>query len=160
MESADPQGAPLPNRRAFDLLRKIELTIAAAAVVLLVLVSLAIIILRMTTSTAWSVTAVDLLSQYPSHLMLVAALVGGSLALSRGETLKIEVLNGLMSRGNRVRVARAVGVIGSLFFIGFLALIVRYLMIDYRPIVAFVYLPLMLLIGVKFAVYGFTQKAD
>ena len=141
-----------------SLLRRIELTIAAGAVILLVLTSLAIILLRMFSSTSWSVGAVDTLSQYPSHLMLVAALIGGSLALTRGETLKIEVLNNFLSPDNHRRVARAVVIVGVLFFLAFVALVVRYLMIDYRAVVAFVYLPLMALIALKLVVLGFTAK--
>ncbi len=141
-----------------SILRRIELSIAAAAVILLVLTSLAIILLRMFSSTSWSVGAVDTLSQYPSHLMLVAALIGGSLALTRGETLKIEVLNNFLSPVNHKRVARAVVIAGVIFFLGFVALIARYLMIDYRPVVAFVYLPLMALIALKLVVLGFTAK--
>ncbi len=140
------------------LLRRIELSIAAVAVIGLVLTSLAIILLRMFSSTSWSVGAVDTLSQYPSHLMLVAALIGGSLALTRGETLKIEVLNNFLSPENHKRVARAVVIVGVMFFLVFVALIVRYLMIDYRPVVAFVYLPLMALIALKLFVLGFTAK--
>lgn len=130
-------------------LRKIELSAAALAVSLLVLCSLAIILLRLFTSTAWSVGAVDTLSQYPSHLMVVAALLGGSLALTRGETLKIEVLNNLLNNRSRVLAQRVVSVLGVIFFGAFIALAVRYLTIDYRPVVAFVYLPLLLLILVK-----------
>ncbi len=141
-----------------QLLRRIELTVAALAVIGLVLTSLAIILLRMFSSTSWSVGAVDTLSQYPSHLMLIAALIGGSLALTRGETLKIEVLNNFLSPENHKRVARAVVIVGVIFFLAFVALIVRYLMIDYRPVVAFVYLPLMGLIALKLVVLGFTAK--
>lgn len=141
-----------------QLLRRIELSVAALAVIGLVLTSLAIILLRMFSSTSWSVGAVDTLSQYPSHLMLVAALIGGSLALTRGETLKIEVLNNFLSPANHKRVARAVVIVGVVFFLVFVALIVRYLMIDYRPVVAFVYLPLMGLIALKLVVLGFTAK--
>lgn len=140
------------------LLRRIELSIAAAAVVALVLTSLAIILLRMFSSTSWSVGAVDTLSQYPSHLMLVAALLGGSIALTRGETLRIEVLNNFLSPANHKRVARAVVIVGVMFFLAFVGLVVRYLMIDYRPLVAFVYLPLMALIALKLVVLGFTAK--
>ena len=68
-----------------QLLRRIELSVAALAVIGLVLTSLAIILLRMFSSTSWSVGAVDTLSQYPSHLMLIAALIGGSLALAHRE---------------------------------------------------------------------------
>ena len=141
-----------------QLLRRIELSVAALAVIGLVLTSLAIILLRMFSSTSWSVGAVDTLSQYPSHLMLIAALIGGSLALTRGETLKIEVLNNFLSPENHKRVARAVVIVGVIFFLAFVALIVRYLMIDYRPVVAFVYLPLMGLIALKLVVLGFTAK--
>jgi TRAP-type C4-dicarboxylate transport system permease small subunit len=130
-------------------LRKIELSAAAAAVTLLVLCSLTIIVLRLFTSTAWSVGAVDALSVYPSHLMVIAALLGGSLALSRGETLKIEVLNNLLSENHRALVQRIVAIVGLIFFAGFIALVVRYLTVDYRPVVAFVYLPLLFLILVK-----------
>lgn len=141
-----------------QLLRRIELSVAALAVIGLVLTSLAIILLRMFSSTPWSVGAVDTLSQYPSHLMLVAALIGGSLALTRGETLKIEVLNNFLSPQNHKRVARAVVIVGVVFFLAFVGLVVRYLMIDYRPVVAFVYLPLMALIALKLVVLGFTAK--
>lgn len=139
-------------------LRKIELSAAALAVSLLVLCSLAIILLRLFTSTAWSVGAVDTLSQYPSHLMVVAALLGGSLALSRGETLKIEVLNNLLNNRSRVLAQRIVSVLGVIFFGAFIALAVRYLTIDYRPVVAFVYLPLLLLILVKVFWLSLTAK--
>lgn len=132
-----------------QILRRIELSAAALAVVLLVFCSLAIIILRLFASTAWSVGAVDTLSQYPSHLMVVAALLGGSLALTRGETLKIEVLNNLLNENRRALVQRLVSIIALIFFSGFIALIIRYLTIDYRSVVAFVYLPLMALILVK-----------
>jgi len=137
------------------VLRKIELAAAAMAVILLVLTSLTIILLRLAPSAAWSVNAVDALSQYPSHFMVVAALLGGSLALSRGETLKIEVLNNLFSPERRNKIARIVSVVGLIFFAIFLAVIVRYLTIDYRPVVAFLYLPLMLLIFVKLAAVSF-----
>lgn len=158
MSTADHSAAPVPHRRFLEILRKVELTLAAASVVSLVLVSLAIILLRLFASTAWSVSAVDTLSQFPSHLMLIAALLGGSLAISRNETLKIEVLNNFLSKANHARVARAVLLIGLLFFVAFVALVVRYLMIDYRAIVAFVYLPLMCLIALKLAVMGFISK--
>ncbi len=139
-------------------LRKIELSAAATAVTLLVLCSLAIIVLRLFTSTAWSVGAVDALSAYPSHLMVIAALLGGSLALSRGETLKIEVLNNLLTEKRRVLVQRIVAVVGVIFFGGFIALVVRYLTVDYRPVVAFVYLPLMFLILVKVFALSLSAK--
>lgn len=139
-------------------LRKIELSAAALAVVLLVLCSLAIIVLRLFASTAWSVGVVDTLSQYPSHLMVIAALLGGSLALSRGETLKIEVLNNFLSGPRRALVQRTVAVVGCIFFAGFLALVVRYLTIDYRPVVAFVYLPLMALLFLKLLLLSFGGK--
>lgn len=139
-------------------LRKIELSAAALAVVLLVLCSLAIIVLRLFASTAWSVGAVDTLSQYPSHLMVIAALLGGSLALSRGETLKIEVLNNFLGGPRRALVQRIVAVVGCIFFAGFLALVVRYLTIDYRPVVAFVYLPLMGLLFLKLLLLSFGGK--
>lgn len=130
-------------------LRKIELSAAALAVTLLVLCSLAIILLRLFASTAWSVGAVDVLSQYPSHLMVIAALLGGSLAISRGETLKIEVLNNLLGEKRREQVRRLVALVGAIFFAGFIALVVRYLTVDYRPVIAFVYLPLMVLLLAK-----------
>lgn len=158
MESAQHPAAPVQHNRFLETLRKVELSVAALAVFGLVLTSLAIILLRMFSSTSWSVGAVDTLSQYPSHLMLIAALIGGSLALTRGETLKIEVLNNFLSPQNHKRVARAVVIVGVVFFLVFVALIVRYLMIDYRPIVAFVYLPLMGLIALKLVVLGFTAK--
>ncbi len=158
MQSAEHTFAPVAHHRFLELLRKVELAVAAISVIALVLTSLAIILLRMFASTSWSVGAVDTLSQYPSHLMLVAALLGGSLALTRGETLRIEVLNNFLSPANHRRVARAVVIVGVLFFLVFVALIVRYLMIDYRPVVAFVYLPLMALIALKLVVLGFTAK--
>jgi hypothetical protein len=52
-------------------------------------------------------------------------------------------------------VARLVAAIGLLFYLGFIALAIRYLTVDYRPVVAFVYLPLFLLIGLKLAVIRF-----
>jgi TRAP-type C4-dicarboxylate transport system permease small subunit len=139
-------------------LRRIELSAAALAVTLLVFCALGIIVLRLFSSTAWSVGAVDTLSQYPSHLMVIAALLGGSLALTRGETLKIEVLNNLLDDRRRALVQRLVSVVGLIFFAGFVALIVRYLTIDYRAVVAFVYLPLLLLIFVKLLWLSFNRK--
>jgi len=144
--------------RALRFLRTFELSVAALAVILLVLCSLAIILLRLTATSAWSVGAVDTLSQYPSHLMLIAAILGGSLALTRGETLKIEVLNNILPEKGRQLVARLVTVIAFLFFCGFIALIVRYLAVDYRMHVAFIYLPLMGLILVKLAVLVFLRR--
>lgn len=132
-----------------NALRRVELAIAAIAVTLLVLTSLAIILLRLFASTAWSVGTVDTLSQYPSHLMVIAALLGGSLALTRGDQLKIEVLNGILSEQNRERAHRIVSAFACAVFAVFIALIVRYLTVDYRAIVAFGYLPLMFIIWLK-----------
>jgi len=139
-------------------LRRIELSMAAAAVILLVLTSLSIIILRFSASSAWSVAAVDTLSGYPSHFMLTAALLGGSLALSRGDTLKIEVLNPLLSEVMRAKIQRVVGILGAAFFIVFIALALRYLAVDYRPIVAFLYLPLISLIAIKLLWLAFQRS--
>lgn len=136
-------------------LARIELFLAAVSVVLLVGCSMAIILLRMLSQSPEAISLVDALSHYPSHLMLVAALLGGSLALSRGETLRIEVLNSFLSDANKNRAARWVSAIGLLFYLGFLALAVRYLTVDYRPVVAFVYLPLFCLIGLKLVITGF-----
>jgi TRAP-type C4-dicarboxylate transport system permease small subunit len=86
--------------------------------------------------------------------MLVAALLGGSLALTRGEALKIEVLNSFLGEESRKRVARMISLLGLLFYLAFIALAVRYLTIDYRPVVAFVYLPLFCLIGLKLLLVG------
>lgn len=132
-----------------QILRRVELTAAALAVALLVLTSLAIILLRLFASTAWSVGTVDTLSQYPSHFMVIAALLGGSLALTRGDQLKIEVFNGVLSDKNRDRAHRMVSGFACLLFGAFVALIFRYLSVDYRPVVAFVYLPLMAVIWFK-----------
>ncbi len=140
-------------------LRHIELAVAGLAVTLLVFCSLAIILLRLLSATSWSVSAVDALSQFPSHLMLVAALLGGSIALSRGEALKIEVLNGLLGSGMRARAARIVAATGLVFFIVFLALIARHLTVDYNPLVAFIYMPLFLIIGLKLARIAFGKTA-
>jgi TRAP-type C4-dicarboxylate transport system permease small subunit len=141
------------------LLTLFELGLAAAAIILLVLCSLAIIVLRSLSESAASVSVVDWLSPYPSHLMLVAGLLGGSLALSRGEALKIEALNGFLSETKKKSVARIVSAIGLAFYLGFLVLAVGYLTVDYRPVVAFVYLPLFCLIGLKLILVGFsTQK--
>lgn len=131
------------------VIRKIELYAAALAVVALVLTSLTIILLRMFSTSAWSVGVVDTLSQYPSHFMVVAALLGGSIAMSRGETLKIEVLNSVMGKQAQVMTRRIVALLGFVFFGVFIALAVRYLTIDYRPVVAYVYLPLMVLLWLK-----------
>jgi TRAP-type C4-dicarboxylate transport system permease small subunit len=143
--------------RALKALRLFELSVAALAVVLLVLCSVAIILLRLTATSAWSVGAVDTLSQYPSHLMLIAAILGGSLALTRGETLKIEVFNNILPEKSRQLVARLVAVIALLFFCVFIALIIRYLGVDYRAHVAFIYLPLMGIILVKLALLAFSR---
>ncbi|GAB4429968.1 MAG: hypothetical protein OHK0011_12540 [Turneriella sp.] len=137
------------------MLARLELWAAAVAVVLLIACSLTIIMVRMLSQSPAAVSLVDNLSQYPSHLMLVAALLGGSLALTRGEALKIEVLNGFLGEANKKRVARWVSAIGLLFYLGFIALAVRYLTIDYRPVVAFCYLPLFCLIGLKLLLVGF-----
>ncbi len=126
-----------------------ELWMAAASVLLLVACSLTIILVRMLSQSPWAVSLVDTLSQFPSHLMLVAALLGGSLALSRGEALKIEVLNNLLGEAGKKIAARLVSALGLIFYLAFMALAIRYLTIDYRPVVAFVYLPLFCLIGLK-----------
>ncbi|MFZ5627570.1 MAG: hypothetical protein ACOY5B_00465 [Spirochaetota bacterium] len=140
------------------VLARLELWAAALAVVLLVACSLTIILVRMLSQSPGAVSLVDNLSQYPSHLMLVAALLGGSLALTRGEALKIEVLNSFLSETNRRRVVRWVSAVGLLFYAGFIALAVRYLTIDYRPVVAFLYLPLFCLIGLKLVLAGFSVQ--
>jgi len=145
-----------PHRTGLHrFLARFELWTAALTVVLLVSCSLTIILVRMLSQTPGAVSLVDSLSQYPSHLMLVSALLGGSLALSRGEALKIEVLNSLLGEANKKRVARLVSVIGLLFYLGFITLALRYLTIDYRPVVAFIYLPLFCLIGLKLLLAGF-----
>jgi TRAP-type C4-dicarboxylate transport system permease small subunit len=131
------------------MLRKAELGAAALAVLLLVGCSLSIILLRLFATSPWSISAVDTLSSYPSHLMLMSALLGGSLALSRGETLKIEVFNNLLSPKAKAFVMRIVAVFAVLLYLTFLALAIRYLTIDYRPVVAFGYLPLFTLLGIK-----------
>lgn len=151
------EGAAIrPERTGFHhILARVELYLAALSVILLVGCSLTIILVRMLSQSPAAVSLVDGLSQYPSHLMLVAALLGGSLALTRGEALKIEVLNSFLREANKRRVARWVSVIGLLFYLGFMALAVRYVTIDYRPVVAFVYLPLFGLIGLKLVLTGF-----
>jgi TRAP-type C4-dicarboxylate transport system permease small subunit len=141
------------------LFRRAELAVAGAAVVLLIACSLTVILLRLFSATSWSVSLVDSLSQYPSHLMLVAALLGGSIALSRGEALKIEVLNGLFAAATRDRITRYVAAIGLVFYLGFLALIGRHLTVDYNPLVAFIYLPLFLIIGLKLLWIALGKKA-
>lgn len=141
-----------------NVLRRVELTVAAISVALLVLTSLAIILLRLFASTAWSVGTVDTLSQYPSHLMVIAALLGGSLALTRGDQLKIEVFNGILNEQNRGRAARIVSAFACLLFAVFIAIIVRYLTVDYRAVVAWVYLPLMFLIWLKLLWLGLGRK--
>jgi TRAP-type C4-dicarboxylate transport system permease small subunit len=155
MQAAN-SAATRPNPTGFhQVLSRIELYAAALAIVLLVTCSLTIILLRMLSQSPAAVSLVDTLSQYPSHLMLVAALLGGSLALTRGEALKIEVLNSFLGEESRKRVARMISLLGLLFYLGFIALAVRYLTIDYRPVVAFVYLPLFCLIGLKLLLVGF-----
>jgi TRAP-type C4-dicarboxylate transport system permease small subunit len=155
MQDAENALAPLSRLGFRKALTRIELGLAAIGVVLLIACSLAIILLRMLSQSPIAVSLVDNLSQYPSHLMLVAALLGGSIALTRGEALKIEVLNSFLSDTSKRRVARLVAAIGLLFYLGFIALAIRYLTVDYRPVVAFVYLPLFLLIGLKLAVIRF-----
>lgn len=140
-------------------LRHFELAAAGLAVTLLVLCSLTIILLRLFSATSWSVSAVDSLSQFPSHLMLAAALLGGSIALSRGEALKIEVLNGLLGTDLRRRVARTVAALGLAFYLVFLAIIARHITVDYNPLVAFIYMPLFLIIGLKLARIAFGKTA-
>ncbi len=155
MQAAENAAGP-PGRTGFHrALARLELGIAAIAVVLLVACSLTIILVRMLSQSPAAVSLVDSLSQYPSHLMLVAALLGGSLALTRGEALKIEVLNSFLGESSKRRVARAVAAIGLVFYLAFIALAFRYLTIDYRPVVAFVYLPLFCLIGLKLLLAGF-----
>ncbi|MBV6492693.1 MAG: hypothetical protein LDLANPLL_00690 [Turneriella sp.] len=130
-------------------LRKAELYLAAISVSLLLLTSLTIILVRMFSSTAWAVGLVDLLSQYPSHFMVVSAFLGGSIAISRGETLKIEVLNNVLGEKAKKIVQRLVAFLGIVFFGAFIAIAIRYLTVDYRPMVAFLYLPLLILIWLK-----------
>lgn len=149
MPEAEISTTNAQKSRLGETLRKVEVLSAAVAVVALVLTSLTIILVRLLAQSSWSVSLVDTLSQYPSHLMVVAALLGGSIALTRGEALKIEVLNGLLSETNRRRVKRAVAVVGLFFFLGFLAFAVRYLSIDFRLVVAVIYLPLFLLLAFK-----------
>ena len=150
---ADQPLAPLP------LFRRAELAVAGAAVILLIASSLSVILLRLFSATSWSVSLVDALSQYPSHLMLVAALLGGSIALSRREALKIEVLNGLFAEPTREKIARYVAAVGLIFYLGFLAVIGRHLTVDYNPLVAFIYLPLFLIIGLKLVWIALGKKA-
>lgn len=155
MQAAENAADP-PDRKGFHrALARLELGIAAIAVVLLITCSLTIILVRMLSQSPAAVSLVDNLSRYPSHLMLVAALLGGSLALTRGEALKIEVLNSFLGETSKRYVARLVVVIGLLFYLAFIALAFYYLTIDYRPVVAFVYLPLFCLIGLKLALVGF-----
>ncbi len=150
---ADQPLSPLP------VFRRAELAVAGIAVILLIACSLTVILLRLFSATSWSVSLVDALSQYPSHLMLVAALLGGSIALSRREALKIEVLNGLFAEPTREKIARYVAAIGLIFYLGFLAVIGRHLTVDYNPLVAFIYLPLFLIIGLKLVWIALGKKA-
>lgn len=151
--------AARPVRTDFHwLLARCELWSAALTVLLLVGCSLTIILVRMFSQSPSAVSLVDRLSQYPSHLMVIAALLGGSLALTRGETLKIEVLNTLLGTASRKRVQYVVAVAGMLFYAGFIVLAVRYLTIDFRPVVAFIYLPLFCLIGLKLVIVGLVTR--
>jgi len=150
---ADQPLSPLP------VFRRAELAVAGIAVILLIACSLTVILLRLFSATSCSVSLVDALSQYPSHLMLVAALLGGSIALSRREALKIEVLNGLFAEPTREKIARYVAAIGLIFYLGFLAVIGRHLTVDYNPLVAFIYLPLFLIIGLKLVWIALGKKA-
>lgn len=136
-----------------------ELLLAAIAVVLLVLCSAAIILIRMFARDAGAVALVDTLSQYPAHLMLMAALLGGSLSISRNEALKIDALGSLLDDQMKLRLARWVTALGFVFYMGFLVLVAGYLVVDYRPIVAFVYLPLFCLIGFKLLIAFFSSPA-
>ncbi|MCS6972334.1 MAG: hypothetical protein NZL89_04845 [Leptospiraceae bacterium] len=133
-------------------LSRAELLLAGVAFVLLLACSLCIILLRGFFAGAWSVRTVEVLSQFPPHLMLVSALLGGSLALSRGSVLRIEALNSFLPSKAQKPVGRSVALFALLLYCGFLFLVLRYLTVDFRAVVAFLYLPLFVLLGVKLAI--------
>lgn len=146
------------SRSLLYFITRVELFLAAIAVALLVICSVTIILIRMFAHDAGAVALVDTLSQYPSHLMLISALLGGSLSLSRNEALKIDALGTLLGDTPKFYLTRSVAILGFVFYLGFLALAVGYLVVDYRPIVAFAYLPLFCLIGYKLFLACFTTR--
>ena len=66
---------------------------------------------------------------------------------------------GLFAEATRARITRSVAAIGLVFYLGFLALIGRHLTVDYNPLVAFIYLPLFLIIGLKLVWIALGKKA-
>lgn len=159
MANSIPRTIEKTNKPPFAWLAKIELYFAAAAVTLLVLTSLSIILIRSLSHSAWAVSAVDTLSAYPSHLMLVAALLGGSLAISRGESLRMEVLNSFFSQARKRTIEKIVAAFAFVFFSLFLGLAIRYATIDFRWIVVLLYFPLFFLIALKLFISIYFHKA-
>jgi len=145
------------KKTLMELLRRIEVFIALLTAITLAMLTVTLLILRNVQFGTNGQNLSFMLSPVTPHLLLILGLMGASIAISRGESLQIEFLNPFYSDHAKMIIRRIIAILGITFLGFYLFVIYTALQKDYRAIVAFVYMPLVAIILLKFT-YAFFKK--